>query len=302
MKKASSNKHAWLEIALFVLFSYGLNYALLSWGQDSILPWAVRELIKKWGLLIQMWIPGISSIVLRILFKSGFKNIGLKFGNKIFWFLAFGIPFFTTLFSYLIVLLAGDLTLITSLSRIIYHDPLKLFGINWPEYFPNIPILMLLSRLIIILTIGMSVNYVLCFGEELGWRGYLQQRIIKTGFKYPYFLCGLIWAGWHMPFSGYFNTPDLLHGYQSAQFLINVILLGILIGKIQIFSESIWISTLFHTSHNLINFELLPAFFYMQLLFIVYRGKWGCYECFLWLHDPLVVSLPGSFIKIHLLE
>ena len=37
------------------------------------------------------------------------------------------------------------------------------------------------------------------FGEEFGWRGYLQSELIKTGRARGVLLVGLIWGAWHWP-------------------------------------------------------------------------------------------------------
>lgn len=43
------------------------------------------------------------------------------------------------------------------------------------------------------------------FGEELGWRGFLQREWASLGFWKSSWLVGLVWGLWHIPF--------LLHGH-----------------------------------------------------------------------------------------
>ncbi len=52
---------------------------------------------------------------------------------------------------------------------------------------------------------GASVNAVAGFGEELGWRGFLQREWASLGFWKSSWLVGLVWGLWHIPF--------LLHGH-----------------------------------------------------------------------------------------
>jgi len=59
----------------------------------------------------------------------------------------------------------------------------------------------------------------------------------------------------------YFNNPAPTVIYQSIFFTINVIFLGIIIGRLRIDSGSIWIATMAHAAHNAINFELFAAIF-----------------------------------------
>jgi membrane protease YdiL (CAAX protease family) len=49
------------------------------------------------------------------------------------------------------------------------------------------------------LVAGPTINAVTGFGEELGWRGYLQQELQPLGFYRSSLLIGLIWGVWHMP-------------------------------------------------------------------------------------------------------
>lgn len=52
---------------------------------------------------------------------------------------------------------------------------------------------------------GATINAVAGFGEELGWRGFLQREWSSLGFWKASWLVGLVWGLWHVPF--------LLHGH-----------------------------------------------------------------------------------------
>jgi membrane protease YdiL (CAAX protease family) len=52
---------------------------------------------------------------------------------------------------------------------------------------------------------GATINAVAGFGEELGWRGFLQREWASLGFWKSSWLVGLIWGLWHIPY--------LLHGH-----------------------------------------------------------------------------------------
>jgi membrane protease YdiL (CAAX protease family) len=46
---------------------------------------------------------------------------------------------------------------------------------------------------------GISINAIAGFGEELGWRGFLQKELSCMGFWKSSILIGLIWGIWHAP-------------------------------------------------------------------------------------------------------
>jgi membrane protease YdiL (CAAX protease family) len=52
---------------------------------------------------------------------------------------------------------------------------------------------------------GATVNAIAGFGEELGWRGFLQREWAPLGFWKASFLVGFVWGLWHIPF--------LIHGH-----------------------------------------------------------------------------------------
>ncbi|MFW6136657.1 MAG: CPBP family intramembrane glutamic endopeptidase, partial [Candidatus Aminicenantaceae bacterium] len=47
------------------------------------------------------------------------------------------------------------------------------------------------------LAAGVTANAVAAFGEELGWRGFLQKEFSGFGFRKASFLIGVIWGIWH---------------------------------------------------------------------------------------------------------
>lgn len=63
------------------------------------------------------------------------------------------------------------------------------------------------------LTAGTLFNWLFCFGEELGWRGFLLPKLMPLGKTRAYLLLGLIWSAWHWPliWAGFtYNQPRSL--------------------------------------------------------------------------------------------
>jgi uncharacterized protein len=61
------------------------------------------------------------------------------------------------------------------------------------------PLQYLLLMLIQALFLGPTLNAILAFGEEAGWRGFLFNELAPLGFWRSSFLIGVIWGGWHAP-------------------------------------------------------------------------------------------------------
>ena len=64
---------------------------------------------------------------------------------------------------------------------------------------------------------GVSVNAVAGFGEELGWRGFLQKELAFLGFWRSSVLIGFIWGLWH--------APLILQGHNYPQHPITGVLM-----------------------------------------------------------------------------
>jgi len=78
------------------------------------------------------------------------------------------------------------------------------------------------------LIMGVSINAVAGFGEELGWRGFLQKELNCMGFWKSSLLIGFIWGIWH--------APIILQGYNYPQHpvlgAVMMTALGVLLGPI----------------------------------------------------------------------
>lgn len=69
-----------------------------------------------------------------------------------------------------------------------------------------------LATLALVLAIGSTVNAVLAFGEEFGWRGYLLWELAPLGFWRASLGIGTVWGVWH--------APVIVDGYNYPSFPI----------------------------------------------------------------------------------
>jgi uncharacterized protein len=109
------------------------------------------------------------------------------------------------------------------------------------------------------IVISPFLGVLVAFGEEYGWRGYLQGELIKLGKVRGILLVGVIWGLWHAPViaMGY-NYP----GYPIAgifMMTIYTIVLGFILGYAVLKTGSVWLAAYLHALSN----QALSTFFLM---------------------------------------
>jgi membrane protease YdiL (CAAX protease family) len=97
---------------------------------------------------------------------------------------------------------------------------------------------------------GITVNALAGFGEELGWRGFLQRELDGLGFWKASAIIGLVWGFWHAPLivQG-FNYPE--HPWAGV-FLMNVetLLSAPLFAYVCLKANSVVAAAIFHGTYN----------------------------------------------------
>ncbi|MCB0045131.1 MAG: CPBP family intramembrane metalloprotease [Caldilineaceae bacterium] len=108
------------------------------------------------------------------------------------------------------------------------------------------------------------LNSLFTFGEEWGWRGYLQPKLMTgLGWRRTMLLMGVIWGVWHWPliFMGYEYGFD----YPGAPWLGPLVFLwftfvvGTFLGWLALKGKSVWPAVIGHAAIN--GIAALPALF-----------------------------------------
>jgi membrane protease YdiL (CAAX protease family) len=111
--------------------------------------------------------------------------------------------------------------------------------------------------------IGPPLHALTTIGEELGWRDFLLRHLMRMGFDQwtALIASGAVWGLWHVPIIllglEYVEHPVI----GVPMFVIYAVLVGMIIGWLQLASGSVWVSALAHGSIN--------AFQRAALVFIV---------------------------------
>jgi uncharacterized protein len=98
------------------------------------------------------------------------------------------------------------------------------------------------------------VNSLFAFGEEFGWRAYLQPKLLPAGFRRTMVWIGVVWGVWHWPIvamghnygAGYPGSPWL--GLLATLWFTLVI--GTFLGYLTLRAGSVWPAVIGHATLN----------------------------------------------------
>lgn len=188
----------YLGLTFFITYAYCflIIYPLLN--TDNVLTGS--NTITTLLIAAAMFFPALGVLLTRLITKEGFKGSFLKpnfKGNIKTYILAYFGPGILTLLGIGVYFLIFPN----------HFDPdfgmmkatLEASGVN-PEMYPMPLSALIISQAITALLFGPLMNFVTCFGEEWGWRGYLLPKMSKKLHAVPMLLItGVIWGLWHAP-------------------------------------------------------------------------------------------------------
>jgi CAAX protease family protein len=210
-----------------------------AWAWWAVVLYGLR-LHSIWALLPGMFAPAIAAIVVRAwVTREGFAGAGLRPHLRRGW------RYY--LFALLLTpALTGLIIALTVLSGAAEPHPHFLLGALSPP-------------LALILTIVFTP---VAWGEEFGWRGYLQPRLLPTRPVASAIATGVIWAAWHYPvilLTGY-NYPHA-RVLGLVLFTAFAILMSVVLGWLQLRAGSSWAPSLAHSGIDYFASPVLGAVF-----------------------------------------
>ena len=104
------------------------------------------------------------------------------------------------------------------------------------------------SGSLVVTTLGLTLGMLSGPGEEIGWRGYLLPRLIKSKVRHPILVSGLIWGTWHMPFV--LLTFEHERYVTAAVYFLLCVVLAVFMGWIRLASNSVWVAGMAHGAYN----------------------------------------------------
>jgi membrane protease YdiL (CAAX protease family) len=204
----------------------------------------IRQMITTIAFALAMWGPGIAAIVATLTSGGSFRDLNLRrLGPKRFYLWAWLLFPILTIVSSVVTVLFGIGEFDSNFTMI--NDML-------PASETLNPTLIVAAQIGAALTIATLFNTFFAMGEELGWRGFLLQKLLPLGQWKAILISNIIWGLWHAPaiVQG-LNYP----GYPIAGIFMMVVfslLLGTIFSWLYLNTKSPWTPALAHGSVNAI--------------------------------------------------
>ena len=251
------------RIYIYLVFTFGLAWAAavvvyLTGGlQNSPVLIPGTPITMALVLIVGpvMGSPGLAHIMTRWLTREGWRDTYLRPKLKRgwpYWLAAWFLPGILTLVGLVIFFLIFPR----------YYDPSlgvlrDLLTANVP---PGVDIaqinlwLIVAVQIVQAMLIAPLLNGLATFGEEFGWRAYLQPKLMPLGGRRAMLLLGLIWGVWHWPIILMGHNYGL--DYPGAPFLGPLAMvwftltLGIFLGWVTLKGGSVWPAVIGHAAIN----------------------------------------------------
>ncbi|HAF48612.1 MAG TPA: CPBP family intramembrane metalloprotease domain-containing protein [Anaerolineaceae bacterium] len=201
---------------------------------------------------VYMFGPAIANLLTRIITKEGKKDLFLQpnFDQKrgLYFLAAWFLPGLLTITGAILFFLLFPQFYDKNLST--FQSMLAASGQNSSIN----PWIVAVMQALQALFISPILNAISTFGEEFGWRAYLQPKLMPLGGRKAVLLTGLIWGVWHWPiiFMGYNYGSD----YFGAPFLGPLAMvwftlgLSVIFGWLSIKAHSLWPAVIAHGAIN----------------------------------------------------
>jgi membrane protease YdiL (CAAX protease family) len=255
-------------IVVFLLIAFGLAWAL--WEIPIRLGVAITNPLFQYIALPGAFSPAIAALIVRKwVTREGFGDAGLN-------------PHLLSKWRYYLFAWLLPLFVSAILLGLIY-----LFKVGEPDFslqraaaylapgtaVPPIPSFIWFIIPVSLLMTSLFSTFIL-WGEEFGWRGYLQVRLFAERPLLAALTTGIIWGVWHYPINlrGY-NFPE--HPILGLLiFPVSTVMISIIFGWLRLKTESVWAPSLAHAATNSVGGSLTVLLFAggADLLFVSYLG------------------------------
>lgn len=246
------------RIAIFLAFAFGIAWlaALVIYLTGGLVN--SPEIVPGTGITLSlvllsggyMWAPAWAHLLTRLITREGWKDTTLRPRRRSwpYWVAAWFIPAIMTI-------LGAALFFAVFRS---YFDPsltmLREMLANAGQAIPDPLWLIVVAQTVSGVLIAPLVNGLFAFGEEFGWRAYLQPKLMPLGGRKAILVIGLVWGVWHWPIIAMGHNYGL--EYPGAPWLGMLMMvwvtigLGTFLGWLTIRAGNVWPAVIGHAAIN----------------------------------------------------
>ncbi len=244
------------SVTVFLAFAYGIAWAFalvvyLTGGlvnSPVLIPALNVTLATVLLALGVMWAPALAHILTRLVTREGWGDVGLRPNLRRGW------PYWLAAW-----FLPGILTLVGMIAFFAlfptFFDPsLGAIMQLLPPGASIDPWVLAVAQLVQAMLIAPLINGFFTFGEEFGWRAYLQPKLMPLGGRTAILLVGLIWGLWHAPIIAMGHNYGF--DYPGApwsgilMFVWIAVLFAALLGWVTVRGGSVWPAVIGHGAIN----------------------------------------------------
>ncbi len=196
------------RVAVYLAFSFGIAWAVglviyLTGGlrnSPRVVPGTPITLAVVLLATGYMWAPALAHILTRVVTREGWKDTFLVPRLRRswpYWIAAWVGPSVLILLGAALfyALFPGYFDASLSAVRAILREAESISG----RPLPLSPWAFVIIHTVQAIVIAPVINGLFTFGEELGWRAYLQPKLMPLGARRAFILMGVIWGVWHWP-------------------------------------------------------------------------------------------------------
>ncbi len=239
------------RVLVFVLIVFGISWGVaipyrLADGKPLSLSWRVVTLYF-------MFTPMLATVIVqKIIFRRRIKrDLGVSFTINRWFVVAWLLPFAVAIAAGVIsLLMPGSQFTADFESSILGKELLANQQGGLTQFLTRLPIHPFFFFLLQGLVAGPTINAITGFGEELGWRGFLQSELSPVGFWKSSAVIGIVWGLWHAPVNFDWNadTSEALVSY--LVFMLLILFMTPVFAFIKVRSGSVIAASILHGSFN----------------------------------------------------
>lgn len=241
----------WSRVITFIGITFAIN-----WGAVAALHLAGRQFSGAVGTIFAagyMIVPAAVAFALARRWGVSLRTWGLRLPRNWYLVLAPLLPIALALLTIAAAVLMGfgefDATGMAMIERWEAMGSQELAD-AMRDRADEMPINLVLVTLLVAPIAGFTINGLLALGEELGWRGLLQQELAPLGFTRASTLIGAVWGLWHAPLIllGH-NFP----GHPRLGVLVMIVAcvpLGVVISWIALKARTVLAAAVAHGTYN----------------------------------------------------